>query len=284
MRLEQQWNAGAGVRVGAGQVGQWEHLAGVNTAYAADAARRVGGASIAVAAPGEGLWDQTLANLLERMGCRALRHEAAGVPAFSTAHGGFWLEGRQEDGTSVDSGRLLALVALLELEKGAAVAVPAWAPAVIDELGASLGGRVLRLGRDREAREVYERSPWLRDALFAAGYLTAAMGRTGQTLAELLGRLPPFTISSAEIPLQGGRGELMEAFTGRFRRSEPAGTGVRLRAGGGWVYVAPLIRRRSVRLLAEGADAETAQELCGFYEDEIRRLDRERNAECRMQN
>lgn len=49
---------------------------------------------------------------------------------------------------------------------------------------------------------------------------------------------------------------------------------MRLRAGGGWVYVHPLIRRRSVRLQTEGADAETAQELCGFYEDEIRRMDR----------
>ncbi|MGM9605925.1 MAG: sugar phosphate nucleotidyltransferase [Oscillospiraceae bacterium] len=279
-RAEQQWNAGAGTRVGAGQVGAWEHLAGVNTAYAADAERRVGAASVTVAVPGESLWDQTLVNLLERMGCRALRHEAAGAPSFSAAHGGFRLEGRQEDGTSVDSGRLLALIALLELEKGNTVAVPASAPAVIDELGAQTGGKVLRLGRDKGAEEVYARSPWLRDALFAAGYLAAALGRKGQTLAELLERLPPFTISSAEIPLQGGRGALMEAFTGRFRCSEPAGTGVRLRSGGGWVYVHPLIRRRAVFLQTEGADAEIARELCGFYEKEIRQLDTGGNAEC----
>lgn len=275
-RVEQQWNAGAGTRVGAGQVGQWEHLAGVNTAYAADAERRVGarGISVTAAVPGESLWDQTLAALLERMGCRALRRAAAGVPSFSAAHGGFRLEGRQEDGAHVDSGRLLALVALLELEKGNPVAVPANAPAVIDELRVQTGAPVLRLGRDKGAEAVYERSPWLRDALFAAGYLTAAMGRQGKTLAELLERLPPFTISFSEIPLQGGRGALMEAFTGRFRRAEPAGTGVRLRSGGGWVYVHPLIRRRSVFLQTEGADAEIAQELCGFYEDEIKRLDR----------
>lgn len=274
-RLEQQWNAGAGVRVGAGQVGQWEHLAGVNTSYAADAERRVGrgSSSVTVAVPGEGLWDQTLAGLLERMGCRALRHGAAGVPSFSAAHGGFWLEARREDGARVDSGQLLALVALLELERGNPVAVPAWAPAVIDALGAARDVTVLRLGRDKGAEAAYARAPWLRDALFAAGYLTAAMGGQGQTLAALLSRLPPFTVRSTEIPLQGGRGALMEAFTGRFRRSEPAGMGVRLRAGGGWVYVAPLIRRRSVRLQTEGADAETAQELCGFYENEIKQLD-----------
>lgn len=274
-RAQRQWNAGTAARVGAGQVGQWEHLTGINTAYAADVLRRVGRGSstLALAVPGDGPWDQALAALLERMGGRVLRRGAVGFPSFTASHGGFYLEARQESGAAVDSGRLLALVALLELEKGKAVAVPACAPAVIDELRGAQGGSVLRLGRDKGAQEVYARSPWLRDALFAAGYLAAAMGRQGRTLTELLGRLPPFTIRVSEIPLQGGRGALMEAFTGRFRRSEPAGTGVRLRAGGGWVYVHPLIRRRAVCLQTEGADAEVARELCGFYEEEIRQMD-----------
>lgn len=277
-QLEQQLNGDGGTRVGASQVGQWERLRAVNTAYAADAARRVcprpSGTSISVSVPGEGPWDQTLANLLERIGCRVLRHAAPGMPAFSAAHGGFWLEARQEDGTQADGARLLALVTLLELEQGRPVAVPPGAPAVIDALGSQLGGSVLRPGRDRGAREACARTPWLRDALFAAGYLAAAMAERGTTLSELLARLPAFTLRSAEIPLRRDRGALMEDFTSRFRRAEPAGAGVRLRSGGGWVYVAPMVRRRSVRLQAEGADAETAEELCGFFEEEIRRLDR----------
>ena len=76
-----------------------------------------------------------------------------------------------------------------------------------------------------------------------------------------------------EIPLQRGRGELMEEFMSSFRRSEPAGAGVRLSAGAGWVYVAPLVRRPAVQVLAEGENAEIAEELCVFYENEVRRLD-----------
>ena len=66
---------------------------------------------------------------------------------------------------------------------------------------------------------------------------------------------------------------LMEEFMSSFRRSEPAGAGVRLSAGAGWVYVAPLVRRPAVQVLAEGENAEIAEELCVFYENEVRRLD-----------
>lgn len=278
-RLERLLHGEGGPRADAGRVGRWERLGAVNTAYAADAARRVAprrgaGRPVTVSVPGEGPWDQALTDLLERMGCRVLRRAARGTPCFSAAHGGFWLRARQEDGTDVDGARLLALIALLELERGNAVAVPPEAPAVIDALGGGLGVPVLRPGRDRGARETCAGAPWLRDALFAAGYLAAAMEERGESLGGLLARLPPFTLRRTEIPLRQGPGALMEAFTSRFRRAEPAGTGVRLPSGAGWVYVAPLIRRPSVRLQAEGADAETAQELCGFYEEEIRRLDR----------
>ena len=277
-QVEQQLNACGGVRVEAGRVGQWDRLTGINAAYAADAARRVCGgisnAPVTLSVPGEGAWDQTLAALLERTGCRVLRHMAAGVPAFASAHGGFWLETWQEDGAPVDSGRLLALTALLELEKGNPAAVPASAPAVVEALGARLGAPVFRLGRDRGAEDIYAKTPWFRDALFAAGYLACAMGAENTSLTALLARLPRFTVRSREISLHRGRSAVMDAFTSQFRRAEPAGKGVRLNTGMGWVYVTPLIRRPAVRLLTEGADAETAEELCGFYENEIRRLDR----------
>lgn len=272
-RLEHQLGTGGQTHAEAGRVGQWEHLTGVNSSYAADAARRVRRElrqTPTVSVPGESSWDQALADLLERIGCRVLRHHAPDVPAFSAVHGGFRLEAVLEDGAFAGAERLLTLVALLELERGRPVAVPASAPAVLERAG----GPVLRLGRDREAEGIYAASPWLRDALFAAGYLAAAMGAENTTLADLLSRLPKFTLRLREIPLRRSQAELMDAFTGQFRRAEPAGNGVRLSAGAGWVYVAPLLRRQAVRLQAEGADAEIAEELCIFYENEIRRLDR----------
>ena len=277
-RLERRLRTGDCKTVCAGQVGCCERLRAVNAAYTADAARRVAkpmpGSVPVLSVPGDSRWDQALADLLERIGCRVLRHPAPDVACFSSVYGGLRLQGRQEGGTAVMPEQMLALVALLELEAGNAVAVPANAPAVIEELGAAAGKPVLRLGRDKGAEELYAASPWLRDALFAAGYLAVAMGSRGQSLAQLLSRLPPFELRRREIPLQRGRGELMQAFTGHFRRAEPAGKGVRLKAGSGWVYVAPMIRRRAVQLQTEGEQAEAAQELCAFYEEEIRRLDR----------
>ena len=276
-RLERRLRTGECKTVRAGQVGCCERLRAVNTAYIADAARRVAkpmpGSVPILSVPGDSRWDQALADLLERIGCRVLRHPAPNVACFSSAYGGLRLQGRQEGGTAVTPEQFLALVALLELEAGNAVAVPANAPAVIEELGAATGKPVLRLGRDKGAEELYAASPWLRDALFAAGYLAVAMGSWGQSLAQLISRLPSFELCRREIPLQRGRGELMQAFTGHFRRAEPAGKGVRLPVGTGWVYVAPMIRRRAVQLQTEDERAEVAEELCAFYEEEILRLD-----------
>lgn len=207
--VERQWAAGDAKRAKAGEIGPWEHLSGVNTAYAADAARRAGcggfGRTVTICVPGEGLWDQTLANALERMGCRVLRRIENGAPSFAAAHGGFWLEGWTEDGRRVDPIRMLTLVAALELERGRDVAAPAWAPSVLDTLGAKLGGKVLRLGRDKGARERYARTPQLRDALFAAGYLAAVLGQEGTGLGGLLARLPE------AVPLRSP-GKLMYTF------------------------------------------------------------------------
>ena len=276
-RLEHRLAAG-GVRVSAGQVGGWETLTGISASWAADACRRLRparpfSAPPTIAVPGQSPWDQVLVEVLERLGCRVVRQAAPGVPAFGSGHGGFHLLAWTEDTQSVPSQRLLALLCLLELEQGEVVAVPPAAPAVLERIAKEYGAQVLRLGRDQGAAGRYQAQPWLRDALFAAGRLAVHMGCTGCSLSALLSRVPPFVLRRREIPLQRGRGELMEEFMSSFRRSEPAGAGVRLSAGAGWVYVAPLVRRPAVQVLAEGENAEIAEELCVFYENEVRRLD-----------
>lgn len=276
-RLEHRLASG-GVRVSASQVGTWERLAGVHRAWVTDAFRRLRPspsltAPPAVALPGESPWDQAAADLLERLGCRVLRQETPDVPVLCAAHGGFYLQAVDETGRCAAPEQMLALLALLELEQGKNVAVPAAASAVLEQAAERCGAQVLRLGRDRDAARLYLAQPWLRDALFAAGRLAVYMGRTGIRLAELLDKVPPFERRRREVPLHRDRGEVMEEFTGAFRRAEPAGAGVRLSAGSGWVYVAPLVRRSAVQVIAEGTDAEVAEELCGFYENEIRRLD-----------
>lgn len=78
----------------------------------------------------------------------------------------------------------------------------------------------------------------------------------------------------AEVPTVRADGEIMDAFTSRFRCAQPVGGGVRLHALGGWVTVIP--RQGSVMVQAEGASAEVAEELCGFFQAEVKGLDAEK--------
>ena len=52
------------------------------------------------------------------------------------------------------------------------------------------------------------------------------------------------------------------------------GEGLRIRTGNGWVHLVPLIRRPSVRILAESPDMELAAELCDLYAGRVLRAER----------
>lgn len=263
--------------VTADRVGHRDALRGVNSTWAADAARVLkppaAGIPLLLCLPGETRWDGAAAEALERMGCRVLRREAPGVPAFRADPGGFRLSGTDEWGRAADFDRLLALICRLELERGSAVAVAGDAPAVIDAMGGALGVPVLRAGRDRGARTAAAALPWLRCALFAVGYLARAMTEKRATLAQLLDELPPFARLRDSLPLRRDPERVLTDFTCRFRRAEPAGSGVRLSTADGWIYVAPAPAGRALLLRADADTMELAEELCGFYRRELSGLD-----------
>ncbi len=279
-RLEGALLRGEQTRVPAGRVGRLERLTGLQAAYAADAARRAQLSEaplrpVQVSAPGRAPADRALAAALERLGCTVYRERRMGLPAFQTEHGGFYLLAWDEEGEPVSSEALLAVTALIEYEQGGRVlAAPPAAPAALETLAERFGGTVLRLGRDGpEAEARYAALPWLRDGVFAACRICARMGLTGERLRALTGKLPPFRTASREVPLSGGRGAVMQAIAGAHPAARSAGEGLRLRTGGGWVYMTPLTRRSALKVVAEGPDTETAAELCDFYAGQIQRLD-----------
>ena len=177
--------------------------------------------------------------------------------------------------TNPDSGQLLTLVTLIEMENGSGkVAVPAGATAAVDLVAAGYGGRVLRLERDGpQAQTLYAQRPWLWAAPSAAARICARMGVSGQRLETLISKTPRFCAWKREVPLTAQRAQVMEALArscGRPLRGE----GLRLRTGGGWVWLAPLARRSALRVVAEGPDLELAAELCDFYAGQAAEADR----------
>ena len=225
--------------------------------------------------------DRALRAALLALGCQVEDRWRPGIPAFAASRGGFRLSAQDERGALLDSGQLLALVTLIEMENGGGkVAVPPGASAAVDLVAAGYGGQVLRLDRDgQEARDRYAALPWLWSAPSAAARICARMASSGQKLEVLISKTPQFNAWKREVPLTSDRGRVMQALA-REQPQGAQGEGLRLRAGGGWVYLAPMARRSSLRVLAEGPDLELAAELCDFYANRAADLDRDVMRQC----
>ena len=76
-----------------------------------------------------------------------------------------------------------------------------------------------------------------------------------------------------EVPLRADQHRVMHELARRHHR-ELTGDGLRVRTGNGWVYVAPMLRRHALRVVAESADLELAAELCDLYVGRAARTDR----------
>ncbi len=225
--------------------------------------------------------DRALRAALSALGCRLEEVWRPGIAAFHAGRGGFHLTAQDERGTVIEAGQLLTLTALIEMENGSGrVAVPAGASAAVELVAAGYGGTVLRLDRDGDqARELYAAQPWLRQAPAAAVRICSRMAVSGQKLEALIAKTPRFSSWRREVPLSSDRGRVMQALARESART-PAGEGLRLRTGSGWVYLTPMARRSALRVIAEGPDLELAAELCDFYAGRAAELDHAISEQC----
>lgn len=280
-KLEHALAQGEVRRVRAGRVGALERLELSERQWAQEAARAAALSRgvlrrVTVAVGQDDPADRAIRAALLAQGCHVEDRWRPGIPAFSGSHGGFRLSAQDEKGALLDSGQLLTLVTLIEMENGSGeVAVPPGASAAVELVAAGYDGTVLRLDRDGErARTMYAARPWLWSAPSAALRICARMGTSGQTLESLMSKTPRFSVWKKEVPLTADRGRVMQALAREHARA-PQGEGLRMRTGSGWVYLAPLARRSALRVVAEGPDLELAAELCDFYAGRAAQLDRE---------
>ena len=129
--------------------------------------------------------------------------------------------------------------------------------------------------RDRpEAEARYGELPWLRDALFAACRICAHLGMTGERLHGLAGKIPRFVLRRREVSLRSGQGEVLSVLLRTLPGAQPAGGGLRVRQGEGWVTLVPLARSAVLRIVGEARSAELAEELCAFCARRAEEADR----------
>ena len=210
-----------------------------------------------------------LSSVLSTIGCSmdgGLRlHLGAGgrrLSVFDPVAGYIWPE------------RVLAMNCLLELKSGGDLALPYDAPLAIDRLAVSYGSQVKRYlscpsdDTDRDARRLAANQPWARDGLMMAVRLLNWLKRTRSSIGELLEELPAFAVTAKTVPCSANPRKVLQKLNGGKRESR-VGEGSRIRLPSGVVLVRPSKRGKSLILVAEAADSESAAELCGELEQKL---------------
>lgn len=205
---------------------------------------------------------QVLKTALQAAGCNIESHWRKGIPSFWMERGGFSLLARDERGAFIDSGQLLAVVTLIEMEQGCGkVAFPPCYSQAATLVTAGYSGTVFQLERDGDdAQQLYAALPWLREAPSAAVRICTRMATARQSLETLLKKTPCFILWKREFQLPWMREHIGQQLMAQGHL-EPEGNGFRLHKRQNWLHIRPL-RGDRIQILAEGPDLELAEELC----------------------
>ncbi|MCL2057004.1 MAG: sugar phosphate nucleotidyltransferase [Oscillospiraceae bacterium] len=168
--------------------------------------------------------------------------------------------------------KILAWCAIRRMERGEDVALPFDAPRFLDEVAARHGVKLHRYydcpadSSDQTARKIAAFQMWSRDGLMQAVMLMSIIKEEGG-LQNMLGRCENFGMASRTIQTQGSPAGLI-----RHLNREKSGQireGIVLTHERGIVLIKPLKRGTGIRILAEAASMEIADEICADVEGQI---------------
>lgn len=270
-KIESTVSTGEISRCGPGEYGEPEQMAGIRAIYTSRLAQTVPeglqGMKAVVRSANRAV-QRRLSALLSSLGCAE-----GGIRVHLTVSGGA-VSFFDENGAYLDAARSLALGCLVSFENGEDVALPYSAPRIIDSIAQQNGRRVLRYlscpadDGDRQARLLAARQPWVRDGLAAALRILGYLKQNDTTLSAFAAKLPPFALAVKAVELAGNPGRLLRGIGGG---QEGPSEGVLLSVGQGKVLLSPLKRGTGLRIMAEAADMEAADELCARLEERLRR-------------
>ena len=222
---------------------------------------------------------------LEKAGCVVRAEWEEEMMELAPGEVGVWLEDEGEglyladERGCLSEGEMQLMRVWAALELGLRrLPVPMNATRAVEALAGRYGADIVRVSAERPAlmRELIEadrRLFWLWfDGIYASLLCLTRLLRRGLTLAEWKKDMPSLARSARSVPLEEkDRSRLLRSLIDQ--EEEPDMTdGLSVRRGGGWALVKPASDRAECRIVAEAADAETAEELCAFYEARVKAL------------
>ncbi len=232
-----------------------------------------------VALEGNGRALETLKSMLLSSGCDILTENIGETITLSPSDDGLKLYMYDEGGNWFDDSHIEAFIALIYfLSGGKKLAAESSSPAVLEQLAAEFGGRVMRIGRDLGAKGLFLSQNILCDAYSKAFFICSFLNKTGNTARELSRLIPEFSLVSRDISLAHSRYEIISAIENENDGLHKENLGVlRVCADGGWISISPSCMKGALRITGEGMTEEIASELCGNFVERAKRLDRVNN-------
>ncbi len=174
----------------------------------------------------------------------------------------------------LDTEHLQALVLKYLISRGRRrFVLPSTAPTAFDTVARASGCEILRACKSVESRDISSLAMsdiWARDVFFALPLVYKALEQhsfSAERLEMTVDSLPVFLCVKREVDTEGvSVGRVMRALE-RERGAVPMAEGVSL----GGVRVIPDSRSR-LRVVAEAASTESAEELCNFAENIIKKI------------
>jgi len=140
-------------------------------------------------------------------------------------------------------------------------------------LAQSLGGKVLKVGRNKNADSLLSQQTFMYDGIFAAARLVAGLSVKNETLSHLAERTPRFFIAHRSVPIRRSRGAVMrELINTCSEMSVELAEGLDISLQRGHIRISPL-PDKSLRITTECANEEIASELCAQFEEMVRNID-----------
>lgn len=267
------------VRAASERIGQIRNLPDVLDSYALTAVKQAfyrdkGPMRIPVCVDGDSIAALTLKRTLSVLGCPQAKSKSDGI-CFRISDDGFSIMveyGRD----SASPLQIDVMLALLEFEIGIGkIALMPTAPAAIELLAQSYGGRALKLGRDKEAEQLIESQRFVFDGVFAAARLMAGLAAKDETLSNLLRRIPRFFISQRYVQIEASNGAVMKELKDFCSEmSVELSQGFDIFSDKGRINISPH-SGKSLQISAEAKNQEAAQELCTEFEKLIKKIDKQ---------
>lgn len=207
-----------------------------------------------------------LIKILSLSGCDITKPQK-GICDLSVSDDGMRLFFRDERENLHDDAHVIAACTLIHFKSGAReMATSSDSPGILEQIAAEHNGRILRIGRDAGARELFLSQDILANAFSNAVMILFHLCKNRISASELFSELPDFTLISREIGVKNNRKRLIDTIEAACSDMYREHIGpLRICADGGWVNICSARTGASLRVTSEAANEEIASELCNLF-------------------